>query len=191
MTQITAAQAAILAINSLALGGLLFLLSSGFSLIFGLMRIPNLMHGSFFMLGAYFGVSLIGWGTNFWLAAILSGLAVAAIGGAIERFRCAGLKAGPAAGSADAGRFIIADVCLMVWTGDPCSPRPRRAAWRRAGFRYVLSDLSPPILGLRGRDRDRALIMVDWTRLGAMIRAGVDDPPIARVVASRSRNCSR
>ncbi len=75
MTQITAAQAAILAINSLALGGLLFLLSSGFSLIFGLMRIPNLMHGSFFMLGAYFGVTLLGWGTNFWLAALLSGLA--------------------------------------------------------------------------------------------------------------------
>ena len=41
-----------LAVNSIALGGLLFLLSAGFSLIFGLMRIPNLMHGSFFMLGA-------------------------------------------------------------------------------------------------------------------------------------------
>ena len=76
MTQITSAQAAILAINSLALGGLLFLLSAGFSLIFGLMRIPNLMHGSFFMLGAYFGVTLLNHGTNFWLAALLSGLAV-------------------------------------------------------------------------------------------------------------------
>ena len=48
-----------LAVNSIALGGLLFLLSAGFSLIFGLMRIPNLMHGSFFMLGAYFGVTLL------------------------------------------------------------------------------------------------------------------------------------
>ena len=48
----------ILAVNSVALGGLLFLLSAGFSLIFGLMRIPNLTHGSFFMLGAYFGVTL-------------------------------------------------------------------------------------------------------------------------------------
>jgi branched-chain amino acid transport system permease protein len=75
------------------LAGFLFLLSSGFSLIFGLMRIPNLMHGSFFMLGAYFGVSLIGWGTNFWLAAILSGLAVAAIGGVIERLLLRRLKA--------------------------------------------------------------------------------------------------
>jgi branched-chain amino acid transport system permease protein len=42
----------ILTINSIALAGLLFLLSAGFSLIFGLMRIPNLTHGALFMLGA-------------------------------------------------------------------------------------------------------------------------------------------
>ena len=41
----------LLAVNSVTLGGLLFLLSAGFSLIFGLMKIPNLTHGSFFMLG--------------------------------------------------------------------------------------------------------------------------------------------
>src|SRR5437773_9168790 len=75
-----------LAVNSIALGGLLFLLSSGFSLIFGLMRIPNLMHGSFFMLGAYLGVTLLGQGVNFWAAALLSATAMALIGGLIERF---------------------------------------------------------------------------------------------------------
>ena len=64
-----------LAVNSIALGGLLFLLSAGFSLIFGLMRIPNLMHGSFFMLGAYFGVTLL-WQRRQFLA-----------GGAVERAR--------------------------------------------------------------------------------------------------------
>ena len=51
-------QTLILAVNSITLGGLLFLLSAGFSLIFGLMRIPNLMHGSLFMLGAYVGATL-------------------------------------------------------------------------------------------------------------------------------------
>ena len=66
-----------LGVNSVALGGLLFLLSSGFSLIFGLMRIPNLMHGSFFMLGAYFGVTLLWKGFNFWAAALLSAAAIA------------------------------------------------------------------------------------------------------------------
>src|SRR5918998_6528039 len=75
-----------LAVNSVALGGLLFLLSAGFSLIFGLMRIPNLLHGSFFMLGAYFGVTFLAKGMNFWLAALLSGLAMAVIGALIERF---------------------------------------------------------------------------------------------------------
>src|SRR5439155_15077703 len=48
----------VLAVNSVTFGGLLFLLSAGFSLIFGLMRIPNLTHGSLFMLGAYFGAAL-------------------------------------------------------------------------------------------------------------------------------------
>ena len=66
-----------LTVNSVALGGVLFLLSSGFSLIFGLMRIPNLMHGSFFMLGAYFGVTLLARGVNFWAAALASAAASA------------------------------------------------------------------------------------------------------------------
>src|SRR6266849_5917659 len=74
-----------LTVNSIAFGGLLFLLSAGFSLIFGLMRIPNLMHGSFFMLGAYFGVTLLAVGANFWVAALTSALAMAIVGGGVER----------------------------------------------------------------------------------------------------------
>ena len=70
-----------LTVNSVTFGGLLFLLSAGFSLIFGLMRIPNLTHGSLFMLGAYFGATLIGGllgaYLNFWVAALLATLAVA------------------------------------------------------------------------------------------------------------------
>jgi branched-chain amino acid transport system permease protein len=124
MTQITTAQAVILAANSFALGGLLFLLSAGFSLIFGLMRIPNLMHGSFFMLGAYLGVTFLNLGINFWLAALLSGLTMAAIGGMIERFLLRRLEGQilPQVLLTLGFAFIIADVCLMVWTGDPWQP---------------------------------------------------------------------
>src|SRR2546428_761448 len=75
----------VLAVNSITLGGLLFLLSAGFSLIFGLMRIPNLTHGSFFMLGAYVATSLIAHGLDFWTAALLARLLVAAFGGILER----------------------------------------------------------------------------------------------------------
>src|SRR5438309_10607401 len=76
----------VLAINSITLGGLLFLLSAGFSLIFGLMKIPNLTHGSFFMLGAYLSTSLMARGVDFWTAAILSGLGVGLFVGIVERF---------------------------------------------------------------------------------------------------------
>jgi branched-chain amino acid transport system permease protein len=66
----------LLTVNSISFGGLLFLLAAGFSLIFGLMRIPNLTHGSLFMLGAYVGATFAGgmlaMTFNFWIAVIFA-----------------------------------------------------------------------------------------------------------------------
>ena len=62
-------------LNSLALGGLLFMLSAGFSLIFGLMRVPNMAHGALFALGAYVGYAARAQGFPFAVAAIAAGLA--------------------------------------------------------------------------------------------------------------------
>ncbi len=175
----------ILAVNSIALGGLLFLLSAGFSLIFGLMRIPNLMHGSFFMLGAYFGVSILGKGYDFWLAALLSGVAMAVIGAFIERFllrRLAGQELAQVLLTLGLS-FVVADVCLMVWTGDPVQPpTPARlaGALQVAGLFFPIYRLAIIIIAVVVAVA--LWLMVDWTRLGAMIRAGVDDAPIARVV---------
>ena len=74
-------------LNSVAFGGLLFLLSSGFSLIFGLMRIPNLAHGAFFMLGAYFGYTLLAAEIQFLARRHRSaGLGVGLVGIMLERF---------------------------------------------------------------------------------------------------------
>src|SRR5207244_1628287 len=108
-------------LNSLALGGLLFLLAAGFSLIFGLMRIANLTHGSLFMLVAYLGVTILKVVPNLWLAALLGGLVVAAFGGLVERFILRPL-AGNALGQVLVTlgiSFIVADTCLIVWGGDP------------------------------------------------------------------------
>lgn len=175
----------LLAVNSIALGGLLFLLSAGFSLIFGLMRIPNLMHGSFFMLGAYFGVTFLDRGINFWLAALMSGLAMAAIGGVIERLLLRRLEGQilPQVLLTLGFAFIIADLCLMVWTGDPWqppTPRHLQGAVQAFGIFFPLYRLV--IVAVAVVVAVALWLMVDWTRLGAMIRAGVDDPPIARVV---------
>jgi branched-chain amino acid transport system permease protein len=177
-----------LAVNSIAFGGLLFLLAAGFSLIFGLMRIPNLMHGSFFMLGAYFGVSLTGRNVNFWLAALLSGLAMAVIGAGIERGllrRLAGQELAQVLLTLGLS-FVVSDLCLMIWTGDPyqpLAPADLRGAIMAGGMIFPLYRVAIVVIAVIVA---AALwVMVDWTRLGAMIRAGVDDAPIARVVGIR------
>jgi len=178
----------VLAINSVTLGGLLFLLSAGFSLIFGLMRIPNLTHGSFFMLGAYFAVSLMRWGLDFWTAAIVSGLGVAAFGGLIERLI---LRRLPGAELAQVLvtlglSFMVADVCLMVWTGDPAqvdTPRALRGSTSVLGLAFPTYRLFISVIAVIFAALLWALL--ERTRLGAMIRAGVDDPSMARVAGIR------
>jgi branched-chain amino acid transport system permease protein len=178
----------ILAVNSVALGSLLFLLSAGFSLIFGLMRIPNLTHGSFFMLGAYIGVSFLRAGVDFWLAALASSLVMAAIGGLVERLllrRLAGRELAQVLLTLGLS-FIIADVCLMVWTGDPISPEAPAAL---RGTVPILSIVFPAyrlaVVLISVAVAAGLWIMLERTRLGAMIRAGVDDAPIARVMGIR------
>jgi branched-chain amino acid transport system permease protein len=175
----------LLAVNSLSLGGLLFLLSSGFSLIFGLMRIPNLMHGSFFMLGAYIGASLLQRGYGFWTAALVSAAAMTVVGGIIERVllrRLAGQELAQVLLTLGLS-FIVADFCLMVWTGDPvqpATPSQFQGAVNAAGMFFPVYRLA--IVGIAVAVAVVLWILIDWSRLGAMIRAGVDDAPIARVM---------
>lgn len=174
-----------LAASSIGLGGLLFLLSAGFSLIFGLMRIPNLMHGSFFMLGAYLGVTFLSYGVNLWIAALLSGAVMAVIGGLIERFllrRLAGQELAQVLLTLGFS-FIIADICLMAWGGDPIQPAtPASATGAIQAFGIFFPVYRVVIVCIAVVIAVALWVMIDWTRLGAMIRAGVDDAPIARVV---------
>ena len=178
----------LLAVNSITLGGLLFLLSAGFSLIFGLMRIPNLTHGSFFMLGAYLATSLIARGLDFWTAAVLAGLLVAGLGGIVERLilrRLAGAELAQVLVTLGLS-FMIADVCLMVWTGDPIrvdTPGALRGATAVAGVGFPTYRLAVSVIA--AIFAAALWLLLDRTRLGAMIRAGVDDADMARVVGIR------
>jgi branched-chain amino acid transport system permease protein len=176
-------------LNGLAFGSLLFILASGFSLIFGLMRIVNLSHGAYFMLGAYVGLSAIEAGVNFWIAILIGGGAICILGTVIERFILRRLNGQPLAqvlvtlGIA----FIIADTCVWIWTGDPRPlPMPRELA---GAFR--VSNLAFPIYRLFVIGVSFALAAALWflierSRLGAMIRAGVDDLPMARAMGIRT-----
>jgi branched-chain amino acid transport system permease protein len=178
----------LLAVNSVTLGGLLFLLSAGFSLVFGLMRIPNLTHGSFFMLGAYLGVTFLAMGAGFWLAALLSAGVMAVLGGGIERYllrRLAGQELAQVLVTLGLS-FMIADLCLMLWGGDPIpleTPQALRGAIPILSITFPTYRLAVAVIAA-----GVAAILwlaLDRTRLGAMIRAGVDDPAMARVAGIR------
>ncbi|MBI2527790.1 MAG: branched-chain amino acid ABC transporter permease [Candidatus Rokubacteria bacterium] len=71
-------------LNALALSALLFFISIGLTLIFGIMRIINFAHGALYMLGAYVGVSVALWTGRYWLALALAPILVAALGLGVE-----------------------------------------------------------------------------------------------------------
>src|SRR4026209_278161 len=182
----------VLAVNSVTFGGLLLLLSAGFSLIFGLMRIPNLTHGSLFMLGAYIGatfvVGMLGVKLNFWLAALLATLAVAMLGALAERLLLRRLPGDQMAQVlVTLGlSFMAADFCLMVWGGDPLSVNTTATLTGFARFgALVFPNYRLAIIVIAVIVAIALWLLLERTRLGAMIRAGVDDPDMARVVGIR------
>ena len=67
----------------------LFLIASGLSLVFGVMRVLNFAHGSFYMIGAYMAWQVVHWlqptGGPFWIAALAAGVAWRSLGGVVER----------------------------------------------------------------------------------------------------------
>jgi branched-chain amino acid transport system permease protein len=152
------------------------------------MRIPNLTHGSMFMLGAYFGVTCIAWGLGFWTAALLAGLGVALFGAVIERFvlrRLVGAELAQVLVTLGLS-FMVADVCLMQWGGDPIAvetPSALRGATRLFGLAFPTYRLA--IIVIATVIAAALWLLLDRTRLGAMIRAAVDDPAMARVVGIR------
>lgn len=172
-------------LNSLALGGLLFLLAAGFSLIFGLMRIANLTHGALYMLGAYIGASLLKFVPNLWLAMLLGGFLVALCGGLFERLilrKLSGNELGQVLVTLGVA-YIIADLCLVIWGGDPIplpTPEALELPLEIAGFMFPTYRLV--VVGIAVVTAVALYLLMDRTRLGAMIRAGVDDMQMARAV---------
>jgi branched-chain amino acid transport system permease protein len=137
------------------------------------------------MLGAYFGVTILRYVPNLWLAALLGGLGVAVLGFFLEKFilrKLAGNVLSQVLVTLGFA-YIIADVCLLVWGGDPIpipTPAFLQQPLRVAGFAFpayrvavVLVAFAVGIL---------LYLFIEKTRLGAMIRAGVDDPQMARAV---------
>lgn len=174
-----------LIINGIAFGMLLFLIGSGLSLTFGVMRIVNLAHGSYFLLGAYVGVTIFRATGSFLLAvAGAAGIALAA-GLFMQRLFLERLAGRILAQVLLTMGFLllIADLSLWLWGGSAqIMPTPPALAGAIRLGRVVF-----PVYRGFVMAAGIALALVLWlglerTRLGAQIRAAVDDPEVAQAI---------
>jgi branched-chain amino acid transport system permease protein len=173
------------AFNGISYGALLFLVGSGLSLIFGVMRIVNLAHGSYFLLGGYVALSVI-WTTGSWLLAIpVAAVTVALIGLAMERVFLRPLGFDPlrqvllTVGFA----FLFQQAALDIWTGNPFDITPPAVLTQTV----VVGGLHLPLyrvfmIGVALFIGLTLWLVMEKTRLGATIRATVDDAEMARGV---------
>jgi len=168
--------------NGVSYGALLFLLGSGLSLIFGVMRIVNLAHGSYFLIGGYVALSVI-WGTGMWALSLpAAALAVAALGLLMERIFLRPIGFDPlrqvllTVGFA----FLFQQAALDIWGGDNfdiAAPPVLTQSIVVAGFylpayrMFMIAVATLIGLGL--------WLAMEKTRMGAAVRATVDDAQMA------------
>lgn len=170
-------------INGLVLGMLLFLMSAGLSLIFGLMNVVNVAHGSFFMLGAFFALSIGEFTGSFWAGLALGWIPALVLGLAMERLFIRYLYSRPHLDQVlltFGFTFVFADLVRMIWGPEI----------RNIGVPDVLSgavevfDIILPkyrlfLIAFGGVIALLLWLFLERSRVGAMVRAGVDDAATA------------
>lgn len=165
-------------LNGLTFGALLFLVSSGFTLIFGLMRIVNLAQGSLYLIGGYIGLSVIRATGSYWLALLGGAVAVGLIGLAIERGLLQRVSGRPMSEILlTVGlSFIAADLALAIWGGDPQTLSvPDGIDGKATIFGVTYPVFRLVVLGLGVVVAVGLWALLEHTRIGAIVRAGVDD----------------
>ena len=175
-------------LGGLAYGGLLFMVASGLTLIFGLMRVINMAQTSFYLIGAYIGLTLIRSGLNLWLAAMVSGVAVLMIGSVayqllIHRVRSDELRV---VLLTIGFSLVLADGALAAWGGNPQSVQPPpglRSAIQVADVTFPAYWLALAVLS--GLVALGLWLLQGRTLIGAVIRAGVDDAEMLRGMGVR------
>lgn len=165
-------------LNGLSFGALLFLVASGFTLIFGMMRIVNLTHGVLYLLGGYLGLTVIQETGNFLWGLLVATVAMGLLGVGLDQAlirRMRGNVLGEVLLTIGVA-FIFADLALMIWGGDPQGvpvPGFLRGAFNLGIISYPRFRLFTILTGIV-----MALglgLLLYRTKLGAVVRAGVDD----------------
>ncbi len=171
--------------NGLSYGALLFLLASGLSLIFGVMRVVNMAHGSYFLLGGYIGLTVVLRTRSFVMAMLAGTVAIALVGIGMERLflrRLRGQELGQVLMTVGFS-LIFQDLALLIWGGDPYNlpvPAALGGALRVGGMVFPIYRIF--IMGVAVAVGLGLWLLLDRTRVGAMIRAAVDDGEMAEGV---------
>jgi branched-subunit amino acid ABC-type transport system permease component len=180
-------------LNGLAIGCLLFLLASGLSLVFGMMDVLNLAHGAVFLIGAYVAYALIGDGASWpgFLVAVVVALAVGAV--------CGGVLAGMSAPLAGRGHLdqalltlgcalVLADLVVVFFGRDVHgvpAPPGLDGSVSVAGQAYPVYRLA--LIGVGLALALAIYVVVERTRLGALVRAAVADRAMLEAMGVDSR----
>jgi branched-chain amino acid transport system permease protein len=161
----------------------LFLIASGLSLIFGVLRVLNFAHGTFYMLGAYSAYQLVQWlgvdGGRFWLAALGAATAIAVLGGLVERLLFRHLY-----GKEELYQLlftyalvlILSDAAKMIWgTQQKSVSRPPGLTGSFTLFGATIPDYNLFILLLGPAIALTVWFVLQRTRVGRFIRAAALD----------------
>jgi branched-chain amino acid transport system permease protein len=175
-----------LTINGISLAALLFMVSAGLSIIFGLMGVMNFAHGAFFVWGAYVWVALFNWSGNFPLSLLGAFLMGALLGAVTERIFIRPLYQRPLSqilvtlGLA----LVLNQLVIAIWGVFPLSPNtdiPGLSTTEHWGdisvARYRLFGI---VVGLIVLVAVWALLR--YTRIGLIVRAGVENPTMVNAL---------
>jgi branched-chain amino acid transport system permease protein len=169
--------------NGVSYGSLLFLVGSGLSLIFGVMRIVNLSHGAYFLWGGYIALSVINATGSWALSLPVAAFAVAVIGLTMERVFLRPLGFDPlrqvllTVGFA----FLFQQAALDIWGGNNMDINPPAALTQSIVVGGIYFPLYRAFMIAMALLIGIALwLALEKTRIGAAVRATVDDAQMAR-----------
>jgi branched-chain amino acid transport system permease protein len=173
--------------NGLSYGALLFLLASGLSLIFGVMRIVNLAHGSYYLLGGYLALTA-SYRAGFLTAIACAVIGLGLVGVAMERLLLRQLQQQPlpqvlmTMGCA----LVFQDLALLIWGGDPYILQPPSMLTGSIATSIGVFQVYRMFLIALAIVVGVALwLFMNRTKLGAILRATVDNNEMAQAIGIR------
>jgi branched-chain amino acid transport system permease protein len=180
-------QLVIVTLNGLSLAALYFITASGFTLIFGLMRVVNMAHGALYLLGGYLALDLVQHGASWWVAAAGAAIGCGVVGVVIHQLLLRwnqGQELRQALITI-AVAMIMADQMIVRFGGQPetITPPPSLAGSVSLGLYHLqYPTFRVFIVGAALVVGALLWLVIRHTRFGMVIRAGVDDRAMTSAV---------